>query len=74
LKRTARQTVDDITAIENAGKLEIYKLGKTQVCSATPFRAGPMTGFLGTVVRFKPHKMASAGGQIEVGANYLYGK
>lgn len=63
--------LDDInTAIENAGKLEIYKLEKNVSMLATISGAGPMTGFLGTVVGMIQafHKMASAGGQIEVGA------
>jgi biopolymer transport protein ExbB len=38
--------LDDInTAIENAGKLEIYKLEKRSML-ATISGAGPMTGFL----------------------------
>lgn len=63
--------LDDInTAIENAGKLEIYKLEKNVSMLATIAGAGPMTGFLGTVVGMIMafHKMASSGGQIEVGA------
>ncbi len=63
--------LDDInTAIENAGKLEIYKLEKNVSMLATISGAGPMTGFLGTVVGMIMafHKMASSGGQIEVGA------
>ena len=63
--------LDDInTAIENAGKLEIYKLEKNVSMLATISGAGPMTGFLGTVVGMIQafHKMASSGGQIEVGA------
>jgi biopolymer transport protein ExbB len=34
------------TAIENAGKLEIYKLEKNVSMLATISGAGPMTGFL----------------------------
>ncbi len=63
--------LDDInTAIENAGKLEIYKLEKNVSILATISGAGPMTGFLGTVVGMIQafHKMATSGGQIEVGA------
>ncbi|HWS60474.1 MAG TPA: MotA/TolQ/ExbB proton channel family protein [Flavobacterium sp.] len=63
--------LDDInTAIENAGKLEIYKLEKNVSMLATISGAGPMLGFLGTVLGMilAFHKMASAGGQIEVGA------
>jgi hypothetical protein len=50
LKRTARQTVDDITAIENAGKLEIYKLEKHKYASYTS-QSRSHDWFLGTVVR-----------------------
>lgn len=63
--------LDDInTTIENAGKLEIYKLEKNVSMLATLSGAGPMTGFLGTVVGMELafHKMANSGGQIEVGA------
>ncbi|VXB01584.1 MotA/TolQ/ExbB proton channel family protein [Flavobacterium sp. 9R] len=65
------KSLDDInTAIENAGKLEIYKLEKNVSLLATISGAGPMTGFLGTVVGMIQafHKMATGGGQIEVGA------
>jgi biopolymer transport protein ExbB/TolQ len=54
------------TAIENAGKLEIYKLEKNVSMLATISGAGPMTGFRdsgGMIQAF--HKMATAGGQIE---------
>jgi biopolymer transport protein ExbB len=63
--------LDDInTAIENAGKLEIYKLEKHKYASYHFSGAGPMTGFLGTSCGDDKafHKMASSGGQIEVGA------
>ena len=51
------------TAIENAGKLEIYKLEKNVSMLATISGAGPMTGFLGTVVGMVIafHKMAESG-------------
>ena len=43
--------IDDINmAMENAGKQEIYKLEKNVNVLATLSGAGPMTGFLGTVV------------------------
>ncbi|MNX30511.1 colicin uptake protein TolQ [compost metagenome] len=70
-KMACGKPLDDInTAIENAGKLEIYKLEKNVSMLATISGAGPMTGFLGTVVGMVQafHKMASSGGQIEVGA------
>ncbi len=56
--------LDDInTAIENAGKLEIYKLEKNVSMLATISGAGPMTGFLGTVVGMviSFQKMAESG-------------
>jgi biopolymer transport protein ExbB len=37
-------------AIENAGKLEVYKLEKNLSILATISGAGPMVGFLGTVI------------------------
>ena len=43
--------LEDInTAIENAGKLEIYKLEKNVAVLATIAGAAPMIGFLGTVI------------------------
>jgi len=43
--------LNDITAaIENAGKLEIYKLEKNLTALATIAGAAPMIGFLGTVI------------------------
>jgi biopolymer transport protein ExbB len=57
--------LDDInTAIENAGTLEVYKLEKNIA------GAGPMIGFLGTVIGMilAFHQMASSGGQAEMGA------
>ena len=70
ISRIGKPLEDINTAIENAGKLEIYKLEKNVSMLATISGAGPMTGFLGTVVGMIQafHKMASAGGQIEVGA------
>lgn len=70
ISRIGRPLEDINTAIENAGKLEIYKLEKNVSMLATISGAGPMTGFLGTVVGMIQafHKMATAGGQIEVGA------
>ncbi len=70
ISRIGKPLEDINTAIENAGKLEIYKLEKNVSMLATISGAGPMTGFLGTVVGMIMafHKMASSGGQIEVGA------
>lgn len=62
--------LDDINkAIDNAGALEIYKLEKNISILATISGAGPMIGFLGTVVGMilAFHEMASSGGQAEMG-------
>ena len=61
--------LDDInTAIENAGKLEIYKLEKNVSVLATIAGAAPMIGFLGTVIGMivSIHEIANAGGQIDI--------
>ena len=70
ISRIGKPLEDINTAIENTGKLEIYKLEKNVSMLATISGAGPMTGFLGTVVGMilAFHQMAAAGGQIEVGA------
>ncbi|HJS00505.1 MAG TPA: MotA/TolQ/ExbB proton channel family protein [Flavobacterium sp.] len=70
ISRIGKPLSDINTAIENAGKLEINKLEKNVSMLATISGAGPMTGFLGTVVGMIQafHKMATAGGQIEIGA------
>jgi len=63
--------LDDINkAIENAGKLEVYKLEKNVSTLATIAGAAPMIGFLGTVIGMilAFHNMASGGGKIEVDA------
>ncbi len=62
--------LDDINkAIENAGTLEVYALEKNVSILATVAGAGPMIGFLGTVIGMilAFHEMASRGGQAEMG-------
>ena len=68
ISRIGKPLEDINTAIENAGNLELYKLEKKSML-ATISGAGPMVGFLGTVVGMilAFHEMASGGGQIEVG-------
>jgi biopolymer transport protein ExbB len=63
ISRIGKPLADINTAIENAGKLEIYKLEKNVSMLATISGAGPMTGFLGTVVGMVIafHKMAESG-------------
>jgi biopolymer transport protein ExbB len=69
ISRIGKPLEDINAAIENAGKLEIYKLEKNASILATIAGVGPMIGFLGTVIGMilAFHKMASGGGQIEVG-------
>ncbi|AZQ42752.1 MotA/TolQ/ExbB proton channel family protein [Nonlabens ponticola] len=62
--------LEDINgAIENAGKLEIYKLEKNVSILATIAGAAPMIGFLGTVIGMVLafHTLATSGGQAEMG-------
>jgi len=62
--------LEDInSAIENAGKLEIYKLEKNVSVLATIAGVAPMIGFLGTVIGMVLafHTLATSGGQAEMG-------
>ena len=70
ISRIGKPLEDINKAIENAGILEVYKLEKNTAILATIAGAGPMIGFLGTVVGMilSFHEMASAGGQAEMGA------
>ena len=63
ISRIGKPLEDINIAIENAGKLEVYKLEKNVSMLATISGAGPMTGFLGTVVGMVIafHKMAESG-------------
>ncbi len=63
--------LEDInTAIENAGQLEVYNLEKNVSILATIAGAGPMLGFLGTVIGMilAFHELASSSGQAEMGS------
>jgi biopolymer transport protein ExbB len=62
--------LDDInTAIENAGRLEVYKLEKNVSVLATIAGVAPMIGFLGTVIGMVLafHQVATSSGQAEMG-------
>lgn len=63
ISRIGKPLQDINTAIENAGKLEVYKMEKNINLLATLSGAGPMTGFLGTVVGMVIafHEMAANG-------------
>ena len=63
--------LDDInTAIENAGRLEVYKLEQNVSVLATIAGAAPMIGFLGTVIGMVLafHQLATSAGQAEMGS------
>ncbi|MGO2101772.1 MAG: MotA/TolQ/ExbB proton channel family protein [Psychroflexus halocasei] len=63
--------LEDInTAIENAGRLEVYKLEKNVSVLATIAGAAPMIGFLGTVIGMVLafYELATSSGQAEMGS------
>ncbi|MFA5297121.1 MAG: MotA/TolQ/ExbB proton channel family protein [Lutibacter sp.] len=68
ISRIGKPLADINTAIENAGRLEIYKLEKNVSVLATIAGAAPMLGFLGTVIGMiiAIHQIANAGGQIDI--------
>jgi biopolymer transport protein ExbB len=68
ISRIGKPLEDINTAIENAGKLEVYKLEKNVSVLATISGAAPMIGFLGTVIGMiiSIHELANAGGQIDI--------
>lgn len=69
ISRIGKPLEDINKAIENAGTLEVYKLEKNAAILATIAGAGPMIGFLGTVIGMIMafHEMATSGGQAEMG-------
>jgi len=68
ISRIGKPLEDIDKAIENAGKLEVYKMEKNVSTLATIAGAAPMIGFLGTVIGMilAFHNMATGGGKIEV--------
>ncbi len=68
ISRIGKPLEDINTAIETAGKLEIYQLEKNVSVLATISGAAPMIGFLGTVIGMiiAIHEIANAGGQIDI--------
>jgi biopolymer transport protein ExbB len=76
ISRIGKPLADINTAIENAGRLEIYQLEKNVSILATISGAGPMIGFLGTVIGMilAIFELANAGGttQMDVLASGLY--
>ena len=76
ISRIGKPLEDINTAIENAGRLEVYGLEKNVSVLATISGAGPMIGFLGTVIGMiiAIFELANAGGtiQMDVLAGGLY--
>lgn len=68
ITRIGRPLNDVNTAIENVGKLEVYKLEKGLPTLATIAGAAPMIGFLGTVIGMIKafYDMSNAGNNIDV--------
>ncbi len=68
IDRIDKPMTDISAAIENQGKLEVYKMENNLANLATIAGAAPMIGFLGTVIGMivSFHEMASAGGNIDV--------
>ncbi len=68
VNRIDKPMTDISSAIENQGKLEVFKMENNLANLATISGAAPMIGFLGTVIGMiiAFHEMASAGGNIDV--------
>ena len=68
IDRIDKPMTDISAAIENQGKLEVYKMENNLANLATVAGAAPMIGFLGTVIGMIVafHEMASAGGNVDV--------
>jgi biopolymer transport protein ExbB len=68
IKRIGKSLSDVGTAIENTGKLEIYKLEKGLPLLATVAGGAPMIGFLGTVMGMIRafYDMSTAGNNLDV--------
>ena len=68
ISRIGKPLEDINTAIENAGRLEIYKLEKNVSVLATISGAAPMIGFLGTVIGMilSIFEIANSGGSIDI--------
>ncbi|ALU74170.1 MotA/TolQ/ExbB proton channel family protein [Tenacibaculum finnmarkense] len=68
ISRIGKPLEDINKAIENAGKLEVYKLERNVSVIATIAGAAPMIGFLGTVIGMiiAIHEIANSGGQIDI--------
>lgn len=68
ISRIGKPLEDINTAIENAGRLEVYELERNVSVIATISGVAPMIGFLGTVIGMilSIFEIANAGGQIDI--------
>ena len=68
LSRIGRPLEDISKTVENAGRLEVYKLEKNVSILATIAGAAPMIGFLGTVIGMiiSIFEISNAGGNIDM--------
>ena len=68
ISRIGKPLEDINTAIENAGRLEVYSLEKNVSVLATISGAAPMIGFLGTVIGMiiSIFEIANSGGSIDI--------
>jgi len=68
ISRIGKPLEDINTAIENAGRLEVYGLEKNVSVLATISGSAPMIGFLGTVIGMilSIFEIANSGGQIDI--------
>lgn len=68
ITRIGKPLEDINTAIESAGRLEVYSLEKNVSVLATISGAAPMIGFLGTVIGMilSIFEIANSGGQIDI--------
>ena len=68
ISRIGKPLEDINTAIENAGRLEVYGLEKNVSVLATISGAAPMIGFLGTVIGMilSIFEIANSGGNIDI--------
>ena len=69
ISRIGNPLEDINTAIENSGRLEVYRLEKNVSVLATIAGAAPMIGFLGTVIGMVLafHALATSSGQADMG-------
>lgn len=68
ISRIGKPLEDIGTALESAGRLEVYELERNVSVLATISGVGPMIGFLGTVIGMilSIFEIANAGGQIDI--------